>query len=283
MDRLPLLPGPRARATRRSWSRPRRSCGRRSPTTGRTSPPASTPTTRTTSTCRPTRSARRSRRAPSVTLSAVSADQPHQFRAQAADTAARTITEAEPELEKLVRSGYVAVVAWDRRGEAERAAYNLARLRPQLRRRPRAPRRGAVVRAGAPARGLHRAAAEGRRDPGPPPAAPAPRRAPGGHARPRVPGLHRAARRRHRRAHRSRHRPLHRLRHQDGRRRHARLPGGRVPRRRPRLRPDRPARPAVALRRRRRRRAAALEARLQDLGQHEGARQARRRASWPAS
>jgi transcription-repair coupling factor (superfamily II helicase) len=67
-----------------------------------------------------------------VTLSAVSADQPHQFRAQAADTAARTINEAEPELEKLVRSGYSAVVAWDRRGEAERAAYNLARLRPRF-------------------------------------------------------------------------------------------------------------------------------------------------------
>ena len=31
------------------------------------------------------------------------------------------------------------------------------------------------------------------------------------------------------------------------------------------------------------RRAAALEARLQDLGQHEGAREARGRASWPAS
>ena len=40
----------------------------------------------------------------SVTISAVSADQPHQFRAQAADTAARTIGEAEPELEKLVRA-----------------------------------------------------------------------------------------------------------------------------------------------------------------------------------
>ena len=67
-----------------------------------------------------------------VTLSAVSSDQPHQFRAQASDSAARTIMEAEPELEKLVRSGYAAVVAWDRRGEAERAAYNLARLRPRF-------------------------------------------------------------------------------------------------------------------------------------------------------
>jgi transcription-repair coupling factor (superfamily II helicase) len=67
-----------------------------------------------------------------VSLSSVSSDQSHQFRAQAADTAARSITEAEPELEKLVRSGYAAVVAWDRRGEAERAAYNLARLRPRF-------------------------------------------------------------------------------------------------------------------------------------------------------
>jgi transcription-repair coupling factor (superfamily II helicase) len=65
-----------------------------------------------------------------VRLSAVSQDQPHAFRAQAADTAARTIGEAEPELEKLVRGGYATIVAWGRRGEAERAAYNLARLRP---------------------------------------------------------------------------------------------------------------------------------------------------------
>jgi transcription-repair coupling factor (superfamily II helicase) len=65
-----------------------------------------------------------------VRFSTVSADQPHQFRAQAADGAARSIREAEPELEKLVRSGYETVVAWSRRGEADRAAYNLARLRP---------------------------------------------------------------------------------------------------------------------------------------------------------
>jgi transcription-repair coupling factor (superfamily II helicase) len=66
----------------------------------------------------------------SVRFSTVSQDQPHQFRAQAADTAARSIREAEPELEKLVRGGYATVVAWSRRGEADRAAYNLARLRP---------------------------------------------------------------------------------------------------------------------------------------------------------
>jgi transcription-repair coupling factor (superfamily II helicase) len=62
-------------------------------------------------------------------LSTISGDQPHSFRAQGADSAARSLKEAEPELEKLVRSGYRTVVAWARRGEAERAAYNLARVR----------------------------------------------------------------------------------------------------------------------------------------------------------
>src|SRR4051794_8399616 len=61
-------------------------------------------------------------------LSSISQDQPHEFRAQGADTAARSLREAEPELEKLVRSGYRTVVTWARRGEGERAAYNLARL-----------------------------------------------------------------------------------------------------------------------------------------------------------
>jgi transcription-repair coupling factor (superfamily II helicase) len=65
-----------------------------------------------------------------VRLSAAPGDQEHNFRAQAADTAARTVPEAEPELEKLVRSGYVTAVAWAHQGEAERAAYNLARLQP---------------------------------------------------------------------------------------------------------------------------------------------------------
>ncbi len=37
--------------------------------------------------------------------------------------------EAEPELETLVRGGYRTVVAFARRGEGERAAYNLARMR----------------------------------------------------------------------------------------------------------------------------------------------------------
>ena len=62
-------------------------------------------------------------------LSSISADQPIEFRAQAADLAARSLKEAEPELEKLVRSEYRTVVTWTRRGDGERAAYNLARLR----------------------------------------------------------------------------------------------------------------------------------------------------------
>ena len=61
-------------------------------------------------------------------LSSISGDQPHAFRAQGADTSARSLREAEPELEKLVRSGYRTVVAWARRGEAERARYNLERV-----------------------------------------------------------------------------------------------------------------------------------------------------------
>ncbi|MEA2254834.1 MAG: hypothetical protein QOG35_879, partial [Solirubrobacteraceae bacterium] len=64
-----------------------------------------------------------------VRLSSISGDQPLEFRAQAADLAARSLREAEPELEKLVRSDYRTVVAWARRGDGERAAYNLARLR----------------------------------------------------------------------------------------------------------------------------------------------------------
>jgi transcription-repair coupling factor (superfamily II helicase) len=64
-----------------------------------------------------------------IWLSAISADQPMELRAQSADTAARSLAEAEPELEKLVRSGYRTVVAFPRRGEGERAAYNLGRLK----------------------------------------------------------------------------------------------------------------------------------------------------------
>jgi transcription-repair coupling factor (superfamily II helicase) len=64
-----------------------------------------------------------------IRLSSIDQDQPYQFRAQTADIAARGLKEAEPELEKLVRSGYRTVVAFAGRGEGERAAYNLGRLK----------------------------------------------------------------------------------------------------------------------------------------------------------
>jgi transcription-repair coupling factor (superfamily II helicase) len=64
-----------------------------------------------------------------IWLSALSSGQEIELRAQSADTAARSLAEAEPELEKLVRSGYRAVVAFPRRGEGERAAFNLGRLK----------------------------------------------------------------------------------------------------------------------------------------------------------
>ncbi len=64
-----------------------------------------------------------------IWLSGISGDQEIDLRAQSADTAARTLGEAEVELEKLVRSGYRTVVAFPRRGEGERAAFNLGRLK----------------------------------------------------------------------------------------------------------------------------------------------------------
>jgi transcription-repair coupling factor (superfamily II helicase) len=64
-----------------------------------------------------------------IWLSAISAGQSIELRAQSADTPARTLAEAEVELEKLVRSGYRTVVAFPRRGEGERAAFNLGRLK----------------------------------------------------------------------------------------------------------------------------------------------------------
>ncbi|HEY1510342.1 MAG TPA: transcription-repair coupling factor, partial [Solirubrobacteraceae bacterium] len=64
-----------------------------------------------------------------IRLSSIDQDQEYSFRAQAADVAARGIKEAEPELEKLTRSGYRTVVAFAGRGEGERAAYNLGRLK----------------------------------------------------------------------------------------------------------------------------------------------------------
>jgi transcription-repair coupling factor (superfamily II helicase) len=64
-----------------------------------------------------------------IVLSSIDQDQPFSFRAQSADLQARSLKEAEPELEKLHRSGYRTVVTFARRGEGERAAYNLGRLK----------------------------------------------------------------------------------------------------------------------------------------------------------
>src|SRR3954466_11243197 len=80
-----------------------------------------------------------------LVLSSISGDQPHEFRAQGADTSARSLKDAEPELEKLVRSGYRTIVAWSRRGEAERAAYNLVRVRANFLDGQPAPREPGVV------------------------------------------------------------------------------------------------------------------------------------------
>jgi transcription-repair coupling factor (superfamily II helicase) len=56
------------------------------------------------------------------------AGQEHSFRAQRAEFPSRTLAESEGELEKLIRSGYRTVVAFEGRGEAERTRFNLARL-----------------------------------------------------------------------------------------------------------------------------------------------------------
>ena len=63
-----------------------------------------------------------------VRLTSLNPDEPIAFHAQAAEPTARSLKEAESELERHVRSGYRTVVAWARRGEGERAAYNLARI-----------------------------------------------------------------------------------------------------------------------------------------------------------
>jgi transcription-repair coupling factor (superfamily II helicase) len=54
--------------------------------------------------------------------------QEHSFRAQRAEFPSRTLGEAEGELEKLTRSGYRTVVAFEGRGEAERTRFNLSRI-----------------------------------------------------------------------------------------------------------------------------------------------------------
>src|SRR5689334_14081878 len=67
-----------------------------------------------------------------LSLTAAGEDDEDAFRASRAESPARSVKEAEGELEKLVRSGYRAVVAFDSRGEAERARYGLDRLDARL-------------------------------------------------------------------------------------------------------------------------------------------------------
>jgi transcription-repair coupling factor (superfamily II helicase) len=55
-------------------------------------------------------------------------DEEEAFRAARAESPARSIKEAEAELEKQVRSGYRTVVAFDDHGEAERTRYGLDRI-----------------------------------------------------------------------------------------------------------------------------------------------------------
>jgi transcription-repair coupling factor (superfamily II helicase) len=63
-----------------------------------------------------------------IRLSALESDQPISLRAASADTAARSLKEAEAELEQQVRSGYRTIVTWPQKGEGDRAAYNLTRM-----------------------------------------------------------------------------------------------------------------------------------------------------------
>jgi transcription-repair coupling factor (superfamily II helicase) len=67
-----------------------------------------------------------------LSFTAAGGDDGEAFRAARAESPARSVKEAEAELEKQVRSGYRTVVAFDDRGEAERARYGLDRLDASL-------------------------------------------------------------------------------------------------------------------------------------------------------
>jgi transcription-repair coupling factor (superfamily II helicase) len=74
-----------------------------------------------------------------LSVSSHESGQQHSFRAAAPVSTARSLAEAEPELEKQLRSGYVTVVCFERQGEAERARYGLERLTPAPLEGPSAP------------------------------------------------------------------------------------------------------------------------------------------------
>jgi transcription-repair coupling factor (superfamily II helicase) len=64
-----------------------------------------------------------------VRLSSIAGSAPIELHAQASLPVARTLSEAEAALERQLRSGYRTVVTWARRGDGERAALNLTRLK----------------------------------------------------------------------------------------------------------------------------------------------------------
>ena len=188
--------------------------------------------------------------------------------------------------------GYRTVVAFARRGEGERAAYNLGRLKVRWLDPTTAPSMAPGRSTFAHARlqgGLHRAPVPPRGDPRAPAVPPAPcaRSVPTGARRRGVLRSFADLRdRRHRRPRGPRDRALRRVRHEDRGRRHARLPVPRVRRLGPGVRAGRPAREDQPLRRRRRRASAAVEARRHALGHDQGAGApggagARRRAAQP--
>ena len=88
----------------------------------------------------------------SLSITGTGADDPEAFRAARAESPARSVGEAQGEIEKLTRSGYRVVVAFDRRGEAERARYNLDRLDARFLDGGKLPEGGALLLAEAPLR-----------------------------------------------------------------------------------------------------------------------------------
>ena len=175
---LPLVPGADPRARPWSCSPPRRSSRPRSPTTGRTSRRACTRRTPTASTWRPRRRAGARASGWRSRFSAVSADQPHSFRAQAADTARAHDpgSRARAREARALRLPDGGRLGAPRRGRARRlqprppppAAWSTATAAAK---RGRATGRTLCFAVAGAARGLHRAAAEARRDPRPPAAA----------------------------------------------------------------------------------------------------------------
>ena len=210
--------------------------------------------------------------------------QPHAFEAQRPAVAARGLAEAEHELASFVRAGQRVVVAFPHRGDGLRTAALLRRLEVEW-----LEEGGELAGRGGPL--LHGLAGPARVRLARPRARPAP-----GHAdlpqacaerrrppRPRAPVLRRSPHRRLRRPRGPRGREAARLRDEGGRRRHARLPLPRLPRRGPAVRPARADREGLALHRRRREGARAVEARRQGLAAAEEPRArvrsgARRRA-----